>query len=101
MDINKISSYDIDMAKLYGASGVEEVEEKNSAKESSPVEITLDSESVEGFKALKEQVANSTQAGRAKYLEKIKAAIAAGEYNIDSGALADSMIEGGFLEALV
>lgn len=100
MDIRKIHTQEIDLAKLQGGK-LEAVTDQT--KNETPVQdlIELDTNSVENFQNLKKFVATAAQSGRAEYIQKIKEAIAAGNYDIDSDTLADSMVEDGFLEVLM
>lgn len=97
MEIKKIHTQEIDLAKLQG--GKLQGLSTNAKDEVSPQDsVELDTISVENFQNLKNFVANAAQPGRADYVQKIKNAVLAGEYNLDSRDLADSMIDDGFFE---
>lgn len=99
MEIKRLSSQEIEMAKLNGTKINDALETASGNKNVDLQDPIVDSQSTEQFEAVKKTVANAVRPGSAALIEKLKAAVANGDLDkIDSKTLADSMLEDGFDE---
>jgi anti-sigma28 factor (negative regulator of flagellin synthesis) len=60
-----------------------------------------DSSSVSELEKMKNKALEAQEPGRAAYLEKLKAAVANGTFEVSSDKLADALIDDGFIDFLV
>lgn len=101
MEIKRLSSQEIEMAKLNGAKINAALETASGNKEVNLEDsiVDIDSQSTEQFEAVKKTVADAVRPGSAELIEKLKAAVANGDFDkLDSKTLANSMLEDGFDE---
>jgi anti-sigma28 factor (negative regulator of flagellin synthesis) len=101
MDINGIGQKNIDDIK---ADSLWLTSTKPEKKEGSLIEDLIpgaDSASVSELDKLKNQAAEAQEPGRAAYLEKLKAAVAEGKFDVATEDLADSLIDDGFINFLI
>ena len=102
MDLNGVGQKNIDEINKPSVLWSNPTEEKQAEeKVTGDVSTAKDAASSEALEKLKLQTLEAQEPGRAAYLEKIKAAVANGSYDVPADKLADSLIEDGFLDFLI